>query len=252
MQTIIDADYGHPASALGLADFFAAMYFRILRHDPADPAWAERDRLVVSCGHVSAIVYAALAHAGYFDRELLKTYAELDSALQGHPVRNCLPGIEATTGSLGQGVSMAVGMALAARARKQSHTVYLLTSDGEQQEGQVWEALLAINKYQLNNLMLFVDSNGIQNSSRTDKVMPLGSLAQKYQAFGLNVMEVDGNDASQILAANQMAKTAARPTVIVMHTVPGKGVDFMENDPAWHGDAPNAVQAEIAMRQLCR
>lgn len=250
LEMIAHANYGHTASALGLADFFAAMYFNVMRHAPHNPIWNERDRLVVSCGHISAIVYAAMATAGYFSADMLKEYATLNSPLQGHPHKHDLPGIECTSGSLGQGVSMAVGMALAARQRKQDHMVYLLTSDGEQQEGQVWEAYMTIARYRLNNLIVFVDRNGIQNSAMTEDIMPGENLKAKLEAFNFNVPVIDGHDIAAIIRTVTQAKRQARPTVIILDTTPGKGVDFMENDFFWHGEAPDKQQLAEALRQI--
>lgn len=248
MEMMYASDYGHPASCLGLADLFTALYFGgAMKQKPEDPLSETRDRLVVSCGHVSAIVYTALAMAGYFDEAELSRYACKDG-LPGHLCRFNPFGVEVSTGSLGQGVSMAVGMAMA--LKNKGRKVFLLTSDGEQQEGQVWEAYLAAKKHHLSNLIIFVDCNGIQNSGSTAEIMPLGSLSKKYRSFGFNVIEQDGHDIMGILDSVERVSLEEMPGLILLKTTPGKGVSFMEGNPAWHGDLPAGPLAEQALREL--
>ncbi len=248
METMLAADYGHPASSLGLAELFAVLYFGgVLNVSAACPFAEGRDRMVVSNGHVSAIVYATLAEAGFISDDDLKTYARTDG-LPGHLTRFAPHGVEISSGSLGQGVSVAVGMAAA--LKPSGRRVFLLTSDGEQQEGQVWEAWQAAVKYGLSNLTVFIDCNGIQNSGRTAEVMPVGNAAKKFKAFGFRTVECDGNDVAAICDAFALTADADAPKAIILYTVPGKGVSFMENDPAWHGDLPSGSRAEEALREL--
>ncbi|MGD9638904.1 MAG: transketolase [Alphaproteobacteria bacterium] len=249
MRTMLGANYGHPASSLGLADFFAAVYFGGgLRHNPANPMWRKRDRLFVSCGHISAVIYATLAKAGYFDESCLESYTKLGSPLTGHP--SFLPdfGIENASGSLGQGISLAVGSALS--LKNSSEHIFLLTSDGEQQEGQIWEALLCVNKYKLSNLTIFIDCNGIQNTGTTDEIMPLGNIKDKYASFGFNVIGCNGHNVEEIINTCLYAKKSYRPVAVCLRTTPGKGVSFMENNPKWHGDLPAGKDAQQALYEL--
>jgi len=245
------AKSGHSAGPLDLADFFTAMYFHILNQDPKNPMWEKRDRLIMSCGHNVPIRYAAMAHAGYFPKKLLKTLRKLGSPLQGHPSFIDLPAVENSSGPLGQGTSVAVGKALAAKLKNQKHQIYLLMSDGEQQEGQVWEAIMSAGKYHLNNLTAFIDRNNIQIDGHTEDVMPLESLRAKYEAFNWHVVEIDGHNMEQIIDAVNYAKAISdRPTCVILHTIPGKGVEFMEGDYKWHGKTPNKEEARLALREL--
>ncbi len=252
IKMLLAAGSGHSAGSLGQADIFTALYFEVLKHDPKNPDWPERDILVQSNGHTVPVRYAAMAHAGYFPRAELLTLRKLGSRLQGHPERTKLPGLETTSGPLGSGLSQAAGMALGMRMDKASHRwVYVTLGDGELDEGNVWEAAMLVSKYKLNNLIAIVDRNNIQIDGPTETVMPLGDLRGKWEAFGWHVLEIDGNDIEAVIDACNMAKAIVeRPVVIIAHTVPGKGVDFMEYDFHWHGAPPNAEQAKIALHEL--
>lgn len=251
IEMLLEAGSGHSAGPMGMADVLTALYFEILNIKPEKPDWAERDRLVLSCGHLAPLLYATLAHRGYFPEKELLTLRKLDSRLEGHPHRLALPGVETSSGPLGQGLSQAIGMALAAKLDDKKWRVYAILSDGEHDEGQTWEAIMLANKYELNNLTVIVDRNNIQIDGFTETVMPLGSLADKYRAFGWYVLEVDGNSIDEILAALRHAKAVfEKPTVIIAHTVPGRGVDFMESDYHWHGQPPNTKQGHEALREL--
>jgi transketolase len=251
IKMITAAGSGHTAGSLGSAEIFAAFYFSILNQDPKNPDWVERDRFILSCGHYCPAQYAALAHAGYFPISELKTLRKLGSKLQGHPVRGTVPGVETTSGPLGEGLAQAAGIALGARIDGKHFRVYCLTSDGEHDSGNHWEAVMFAAKYKLANLTQIVDRNSIQIDGGTEEVMPLNSLTDKYKAFNWNVIEIDGNDITQILEAVKEAKTYYQgPTVIIAKTIPGKGVDFMENDYRWHGKAPTKEESETALNEL--
>ena len=246
------AGSGHSAGPLGLADIFTALYFDILKHDPKQPDWEQRDILLLSNGHCVPVRYATMAHAGYFERKELMTLRQLGSRLQGHPERLRLPGLENTSGPLGSGLSQACGMALALRMNQQQHRwVYVVTGDGELDEGNVWEAAMLAGKYGLNNIIAMVDRNNIQIDGPTETVMPLEDLRGKWEAFGWHVLEIDGNDIEAVIDACAMARAIVeKPVVIIAHTVPGKGVDFMEYDFHWHGAPPNHEQAVAALHEL--
>lgn len=251
IRTLVEAGSGHSAGPLGMADVFTAFYFHILNHNPRKPAWADRDRLVLSNGHVCPVLYATLCRAGYFPLEELKTLRKLNSRLQGHPHRKSLPGLETTSGPLGSGISQAIGMALAARLDQKKYRIYCLTSDGEHQEGNTWEAVMFAGKYRLNNLTALVDRNNIQIDGNTEEIMPLEPLRAKYEAFNWHVIEIDGHNFEHIVDAVSEAKAIhEKPTMIIAHTIPGKGVSFMENDYKWHGVPPNAEQARLALKEL--
>lgn len=251
VRMLAKAGSGHSAGALGMTDIFTALYFGIARHNPSWPEWPDRDRIVLSNGHICPVLYACLAETGYFPLADLQTLRQFGSPLQGHPSRVDLPGVEVTAGPLGQGISQAVGMALAGQMDQKTFRVFCLTSDGEHNEGQTWEAVMLANKYQLSNLTVVIDRNNIQIDGFSDDVMPLGSLAEKYRAFGWNVIEIDGHVLEQIQNAfRAAAETTGSPTCIVARTIPGKGVSFMENKPEWHGKAPSAAEAEQALREL--
>ncbi|HSX41656.1 MAG TPA: transketolase [Candidatus Saccharimonadales bacterium] len=262
IEMLVAAGSGHSAGPLGMADIFTALYFRILKHDPKNPDWPERDRLILSNGHIVPIRYAAMARAGYFPVKELKTLRKFGSRLQGHPERLRLPGLETTSGPLGSGLSAACGLALAFKMDgKKDRRVYCLTGDGELDEGNIWEAALFAPKYNLSNLTVIVDRNNIQIDGPTEKVMPLGDLAEKFKAFGWHTMEVDGHNIQAVIDACNLAKAVEnKPTVIVAHTIPGKGVDFMEYDFHWHGNPPGTIeppgsppkaeQAKIALHEL--
>jgi transketolase len=251
IKMLVEAGSGHPAGSLGLADIFAAFYFNVLNHNPKKPKWEKRDRLCLSNGHVVPIRYAAMARTGYFPLSWLKTLRKLGSKLQGHPSYQDMPSLECSSGPLGQGVSVAVGMALAAKLKKQKHFIYCITSDGEHDEGQTWETVMTAAKYKLDNLIFILDRNMIQIDGFTEKIMPLTHLHAKYQAFKWYVQQIDGNNMKEILAAITKAKKEkGKPKVIICHTVPGKGVSFMENKWEWHGKAPSVEEAKKALREL--
>ncbi|MDH4268755.1 MAG: transketolase [Dehalococcoidia bacterium] len=248
---IATAGSGHPGGSLSAADIITALYFRILRHDPENPQWSERDRFVLSKGHAAPILYAALAEAGYFPVAELATLRRLDSRLQGHTDRNLTPGVEMSAGSLGIGLSFAIGVALAARLDSKTYRTYALLSDGECEEGQTWEAALAAAQFNLDNLTAMVDCNGMQLSGWTRDIMNLEPLIRKWQAFGWHVIDIDGHDFDQILAAFLKAdKMKGKPTVITARTIKGKGVSFMENNVVFHGKAPTREEAEKALKEL--
>jgi transketolase len=246
------AGSGHSAGPLGLADIFTALYFDILKYDPKRPDWNERDILLLSNGHCVPVQYAAMAHAGYFDRKELLTLRQLGSRLQGHPERTKLAGLETTSGPLGSGLSQACGMALALRMDGQQHRwVYVVMGDGEQDEGNVWEAAMLAGKYKLHNVIAITDRNNIQIDGPTETVMPLEDFKAKWEAFGWHVLEIDGNDIEAVIDACAMGRAIIeRPTMIVAHTIPGKGVDFMEYDFHWHGKPPNHEEAIKALHEL--
>lgn len=246
------AGSGHPGGSLGQTDIFTALYFAVMKNDPKNPDWAERDILIQSNGHTCPVRYATMAHAGYFPRKELMTLRQFGSRLQGHPERLKLPGLETTSGPLGCGLSQAAGMALALRMNKELHRwVYVTTGDGELNEGNIWEAIMLIAKYKLSNMTVIVDRNNIQIDGPTEVVMPLEDLRAKWEAFGWHVLEIDGHDIEAVIDACQMAKAIVeKPVVILAHTIPGKGVDFMEYDFHWHGVAPNHEQAKLALKEI--
>lgn len=246
------AGSGHSAGSLGQADIFTALYFYMLVHNPKNPDWADRDILLQSNGHTVPVRYAAMAEAGYFPKQELLTLRQFGSRLQGHPERVRLPGLETTSGPLGSGLSQACGIALAMRMDNQTHRhVYVTTGDGELDEGNIWEAAMLAGKYKLSNITVIVDRNNIQIDGTTENVMPLEDLHGKWSSFGWHVMEVNGNDIGAVIEALQTAKAITeKPVAILAHTVPGKGVDFMEQDFHWHGIAPNHEQAKKALAEL--
>jgi len=251
IRMLLEARSGHPGGALGLADLFSALYFRVMEHDPKNPSWDKRDRLVLSNGHVCPVLYASLAESGYFPKSGLQTLRKMGSPLQGHPHKGTVPGIENSSGPLGQGISMALGMAIVGKRENASYRVYCVAGDGELNEGQAWEAALLAPKYGLSNLTLFIDRNRIQIDGTTEEVLPLDPLGEKYRAFGWNVLEIEGNDMQAILDACAKARAASdKPTCVILNTVPGKGVSFMENKSGWHGKAPKAEEAEAAIKEL--
>lgn len=251
VKMLVAAGSGHSAGPLGMADILTAFYFHILRHDPRRPDWPDRDRLVLSNGHICPALYAVLARAGYFPESELKTLRQLNSRLQGHPHRTSLPGVETTSGPLGSGLSQAIGMALAARLDGKKYRVYCLTSDGEHQEGNTWEAVMFAGKHRLNNLTAIMDRNNIQIDGFTEEVMPLEPLRAKYEAFNWQVLEIDGHNFEEIISAVAEAQAIyEKPTMIIAHTIPGRGVSFMERDFVWHGKPPTPEQAKIALHEL--
>lgn len=246
------AGSGHSAGPLGLADIFTALYLEILKHDPDKPDWEQRDLLLLSNGHCVPGLYAAMAHAGYFDKKELLTLRQFGSRLQGHPERTRLPGLETTSGPLGSGLSQGIGMALAMRMNSDDHRwVYVVMGDGELDEGNIWEAAMLAGKEKLNNLIGIIDRNNIQIDGPTEKVMPLEDLRAKWEAFGWHVIEIDGNNMEAVIDACAMARAVvSQPVVIIAHTIPGKGVDFMEYDYRWHGKPPDHKQEMTALSEL--
>jgi len=247
------AGSGHSAGPLGMADVFTALYFNILKHDPANPDWEERDILFLSNGHIVPVRYAAMAEAGYFPKEELMTLRKLGSRLQGHPERLRLPGMETTSGPLGSGLSQASGAAYALKyIDKNLHRwVYVSMGDGELDEGNIWEAAMFAGKNKLSNLIGIIDRNNIQIDGTTEDVMPLEDLKGKWESFGWHVQEIDGNNIESVIDACSMARSITnRPSVIIAHTIPGKGVPFMEYDYHWHGMPPNSEQAKEALKKL--
>ena len=245
------AKAGHPGGSLSATEMFTYLYFKEMNIDPANPKWEGRDRFVLSKGHTAPGLYSALAHRGYFPVEDLPTLRHIDSYLQGHPNMNSVPGVDMSTGSLGQGISCSVGMALGLKHQGSAARVYTLLGDGEIQEGQVWEACMAAAHYKLDNLVVVVDNNGLQIDGDIAKVMSPYPIVDKMEAFGFNTIAIDGHDFDQIEAAMENAKaTKGKPTAIVMKTTKGKNVSFMENDAGWHGKAPNDAEYEKAMAEL--
>lgn len=246
-----EAGSGHPGGSLSAADIVTALYFDVMRIDPQKPQWPERDRFVLSKGHAAPVLYAALAERGYFPVEDLKTLRKLGSPLQGHPDMRKVPGVEMSTGSLGQGLSVANGMALAGKLDGLDYRVYVLLGDGEIEEGQVWEAAMAAAHFKLDNVVAFLDYNGLQIDGPIEEVMSAEPVADKWRAFGWAVQEIDGHDMEQILAAVAQAReTRGKPSLIIARTVKGKGVSFMENEVGWHGAAPKPEQVEQALAEL--
>lgn len=246
------AGSGHSAGPLGLADIFTALYFDVLKHDPKNPDWDERDILLLSNGHCVPVRYATMAEAGYFPKSELMTLRKLGSRLQGHPERVKLSGMETTSGPLGSGLSQACGMALALRMNEQHHRwVYVVMGDGELDEGNIWEGAMLAGKEKLNNIIGIIDRNNIQIDGPTESVMPLEDLKGKWESFGWHVLEIDGNNMEAIIDACAMARAIVeKPVMIIAHTIPGKGVDFMEGDFHWHGMPPNREQAKKALHEL--
>ena len=252
VASLCAAKSGHPGGSLSAADFVTACYFKYMNLDPENPQWPDRDRMVLSKGHVCPIQYACLAGTGFFPEAVLDTLRKEGSMLQGHPSMNKCPGIDISTGSLGQGLACAAGMALAAKLDKKDYKVFCVVGDGEAQEGEIWEAANTAHKYQLDNLITFVDFNNLQIDGTCDEVMPNGDLGAKFRAFGWEVFEINGNNMEQIVAVLDKcyASKNGRPKCIYAHTVKGKGVSYMENQCGWHGTAPNKEQYEQAMAEL--
>lgn len=262
IEMLIEAGSGHSGGPLGMADILATLYFKIMRHDPHQPEWSDRDRLVLSNGHICPVLYATMAHAGYFPLEELHTLRKFGSRLQGHPHREFLPMLETSSGPLGSGLSQAVGMALALRINKKEkeQIVWCLTSDGEHDEGNTWEAVLLAGKEKLGNLIQIIDRNYIQIDGNTEDIMPLDPFTDKYKAFNWHVIEIDGNNVRDIVRGLTEAKRVEnKPVIVVANTVPGKGVSFMENRYEWHGNPPGKgpedvvkkdMQGEMALKEL--
>jgi transketolase len=251
IRSLLAAGSGHSAGSLDMADVFTAFYFHLLRHDPKNPDWKERDRLLLSCGHIAPVRYSAMAYAGYFPVDELLTLRKFGTRLQGHPERISLPGLETTSGPLGEGLAQGTGMALGAKMDGADWRVYVVTSDGEHQCGLHWEAMMTAAKFKLDNLTCVVDRNFIQIDGSTEDVMPLEPLADKYRAFNWEVFTCDGNDIGAFIATVERAKAVrGKPQVVIANTVPGKGVSFMEHDYLWHGKPPKADEADVALREL--
>jgi len=263
MESLAIANSGHSAGPLGMADIFTALYFHILKHDPENPEWEERDKVVLSNGHICPVLYSAMAHAGYFPVSELKTLRKLGSRLQGHPHREFLPMLETSSGPLGCGLSQSVGMALADRidhGKNPPRHIYCLMSDGELEEGNIWEGAMLAGKERLHNIIGFIDRNNIQIDGDTEDIMPLEPLVDKWKSFGWHVIEIDGHNMEEIVdAVNQGKAVYEKPTVIIAHTIPGKGVSFMERDYRWHGAPPGKgpddrvekdKQLEVALSDL--
>lgn len=253
IEMLVEAGSGHTAGALGMADIFTLFYFHILKHDPNNPAWDERDRVILSNGHICPVLYASMAHRGYFPVEELKTLRKFGSRLQGHPHREYLPFVETSSGPLGSGLSQAIGMALADKIDEKDgdRFIYCFMSDGELDEGNSWEAIMLAGRRRLRNLIVIVDRNNIQIDGNTEKIMPLEPLSDKWRAFNWHVIEVSGHDFKAIDEAIEEAKKiSGKPIVIIAHTVPGKGVKEFERDYKWHGMPPDKEQGEMALKEL--
>lgn len=252
IKMLTKAGSGHSAGPLGTMEIWTAMYFHILNHNPKKPDWEERDRLILSCGHICPARYTVMAHAGYFPHEWLGTLRKWGSPLQGHPEREKLPGLETTSGPLGSGLSQAAGMAYAGKMDGKKWRVYCLMSDGEQEAGQTWEAAMFAGKNNLYNLTGIIDRNNIQINGYTEDVMPLEPLEEKYKAFGWHVIHIDGHNIQEIIdAANHAKAVYENPTIIIAHTIPGRGVEFMERDFEWHGKPPKpGAESEEALKEI--
>ncbi len=246
------AGSGHPGGSLSAVELLVALYFRVLRHDPKNPEWPDRDRFILSKGHGCPVLYATYAEAGYIDRALLSTLRKLGSPLQGHPDTRMLPVLEASTGSLGQGLSIGIGVALAARLAQRDYHTFVMVGDGEIQEGQIWEAAMYAGFHKLSNLAVIVDYNRQQLDGFLADILDPAPVAEKFRSFNWNVIEIDGHELEQCIDALQQARAGltSRPTAIVAHTIKGKGVSFMENNPEWHGIAPKKEQVEAALKEL--
>lgn len=251
LEEIFSAQSGHPGGSLSIVEILTCLYYDEMNIDPENPKMEDRDRFVLSKGHACPALYATLAEKGYFEKSELKTFRQINTRLQGHSDMNKLPGIEMSTGSLGQGLSSACGMALASKMNLSPWNVYAIVGDGEVQEGIIWEAAMLAANYKLDNLAVFLDYNGLQIDGRVEDVMDIGAINDKFKSFGWNVIEIDGHDFDQIFAALDMFKeTVDRPTMIVAKTIKGKGVSFMEDNSGWHGKAPNEEQYNSAIKEL--
>ena len=251
IKMLVAAGSGHSAGPLGMADVFTALYFNIMNHNPEEPMWEDRDRLFLSAGHITPVRYATMANAGYFPVQRLKTLRKLGSDLQGHPERTRMPSVESTSGPLGSGLAQAAGYALAARMDEKRFRIFCVCSDGEHNAGNHWEAALFAGKYKLSNLTAFVDRNNIQIDGYTEDVMPLEPLVDKYESFNWHVLHIDGHNMQEIIdSVNHARAVYEKPTVVICHTTPGKGVSFMENMYEWHGKPPNKEEAKQALHEL--
>lgn len=251
IEEVYRAQSGHPGGSLSVADILTVLYFKEMNIQPENPNWEDRDRLVLSKGHCSPALYSCLANRGYFPVEDLKTFRNINSYLQGHPDKNKVPGVDMTTGSLGQGLSCANGMAIAGKMDQKDYRVYCILGDGEIEEGQIWEAAMAANKYKLDNLCVVVDNNNLQIDGTIEEVMSSYPIDEKFRSFGFQIINIDGHDIEEIIKAFEVAKNVKdKPTCIIAKTVKGKGVAFMENQAGWHGKAPNQEQYEEAIRRI--
>ncbi len=253
IEMICTAKAGHPGGSLSAADIITALFFNIMKIDPTNPKWSDRDRFILSKGHACPVWYATLAERGFFDKSHLATLRQMGSILQGHPDMNKTPGIDMTTGSLGHGLSVGLGMALSGKLRKKNYRVYVVLGDGEVQEGSVWEAAMAAAKWNMDNLIAILDRNNLQNDYCVDDEMPIEPIGDKWTSFGWNVLEIDGHDMPQIVEAlNKAMDHKGSPTMIIARTVKGKGVSYMENVADWHGKAPCIEEAEQALEEIRR
>jgi transketolase len=250
IEMIAEAGSGHPGGSLSCVEIITTLYFHILRHRPKEPDWPDRDRFVLSKGHACPTLYAVLSLCGYFSVDTLKSLRKIDSILQGHPDRLTTPGVEVSTGSLGQGLSVACGMALAGRLDKRDYRVYALVGDGEIQEGQIWEAAMSATHNRLSNLTVFLDYNKMQIDGKVEDVMAIEPIFAKWKAFGWHTAEIDGHNIEEIIKTEENARSEDRPSIIICDTVKGKGVSFMENDVRWHGVAPSKEEAEKAILEV--
>ena len=251
IEAVYNAKSGHPGGSLSIADIMAVLYFNELKIDEKNPRWEDRDRFVLSKGHCSPALYAALAERGFFEKENLKSFRKIDSNLQGHPDLNKVPGVDMTSGSLGQGLSAANGMAIAGKMDNKDYRVYVIAGDGEIEEGQIWEAAMTANKYKLDNLCLIIDNNNLQIDGTIEEVMSSYPIDKKFESFGFNVINIDGHNFEEIMNAFEIPRnTKGKPTCIIAKTVKGKGVSFMENKSEWHGKAPIEEQYNIAIEEL--
>lgn len=253
IEMICTAQAGHPGGSLSAADIVTALYFRLMRLDPKNPDWPDRDRFILSKGHACPVWYAALAERGFFDKSHLGTLRRLNSILQGHPDMLKTPGIDMTAGSLGHGLSAGLGMALSGKLQRKDYHVWVVIGDGESQEGSIWEAAMAAAKWKVDNLTAILDRNHLQNDDCVDDLMPIEPVADKWRAFGWNLLEIDGHQMDAIVEALEAAKShKGSPTMIIAHTVKGKGVSFMENVCEWHGKAPGEEEADKALNEIRR
>ena len=253
IDMICTAAAGHPGGSLSATDVVTALYFRVMRIDPKNPEWPDRDRFILSKGHACPVWYAALAERGYFDKAHLKTLRQMGSILQGHPDMRKTPGIDMTAGSLGHGLSAGLGMALSGKLRHKDYHVFVVIGDGESQEGSIWEAAMAAPRFKLDNLTAILDYNHLQNDYSVDDIMPIEPVVDKWQAFGWNVIDIDGHNMAQVVQALEEAKShQGAPTIVVANTVKGKGVSYMENVCEWHGKAPCQEEADQALKELRR
>lgn len=250
IKMVTRAKSGHVGGSLGAVELLVTLYYHLMNHDPENPDWKKRDRFILSKGHCTPVYYAVLADCGYFPKDDLLTFRRPGSHLQGHPFQPKTPGVEVSTGTLGLGISTGMGMALAAKIKKQEQKYYILCGDGEIQEGQVWEAAMFANKYKLNNVIAFIDRNYLQTDGNSEDIMPLDPLAPKWESFGWEVYEIDGNNLKDIIETVEKVKGAKKPVMIIAYTVKGKGVSFMENVVAWHGTPPTDEECERALKEL--